>query len=149
MTVTRRRTLQCLAGAAGTVALAGCSSLGDDATITTLESIRVTNSDTGRHTVHVLVLDGENPVYANSSPIAGQNDDNDDDLTTVHHFEDLPEEEGTFVLYAWIEGLDREFWGSLDLGQEDHTCTIGDVFIEEDAASGDLERPISITATDC
>ncbi|EMA40852.1 hypothetical protein C446_06735 [Halobiforma nitratireducens JCM 10879] len=118
--LTRRHALQFGSVALG-AAVAGCSSLGVGASEPTrLTGIRVENRDPTARTVHVLLLDGDDPVYWDS--VAADAYSTDRDRGDVTEFEGVPTELGAVVVYAWRDDQPRDEWERFDFGSDDSSC---------------------------
>lgn len=105
--VTRRKALQ-LSGSAILAGLAGCSTLDSgSAPDTTLGEIEVTNLNFRPHTVSVLIIDDDEPVYSAEMDAGAAEPEVDDssDVTTAGggSFEGFPTEVEESVLYAWCD----------------------------------------------
>jgi len=134
--LTRRRTLQLGSVTLGG-AIAGCTALGDgDSETLTLGELHVDNLDFESHTVSVLFLDGENPVYwdtMDASPAESEEDDATDVAVAGGGiFEGYPTEVGNYVMYAWRDQQPRSEWEQFDFREHDGSCIgveikIGDI----------------------
>ena len=134
--VTRRRTLQ-MGGSAIVAGLAGCGAFGRGSPPDpTLGDIEVTNLDFRSHTVSVLVLDAEEPVYWAEMDASAAEPEADDSSDVARagggSFEGFPTDVGEYVLYAWRDRQPASKWESFDFSEVDASCVgldiqIGDV----------------------
>ena len=142
--LTRRKTLQ-TSGSALVAGLAGCGALdGDPAPDPTLGEIDVTNLDFRAHTVSVLVLDDDEPVYSAEMDVSAAEPEATDpsDVATAGggSFEGFPTEVGEFVLYAWRDRQPASKWERFDFREKSVSCLGLDVQIGDvvESRSGDV-----------
>jgi hypothetical protein len=104
----------------------------------------VTNLDFRAHTVSVLVLDDEEPVYwAEMDASAAEPEATDpSDVATAGggSFEGVPAEVGECVLYAWRDRQPAPKWEKFDFREMDASCLGLDIHIGDvvESRSGDV-----------
>lgn len=124
--VSRRKVLQ-LGGSALVTGLSGCGTLlGDSAPDPTLGELEVTNLDLRPHTVSVLVLDGDEPVYSAEVDVeaAEPATDGSSGVTTAGggSFEGFPTDVEGHVLHAWRDTQPTSEWGTFDFQEVSASC---------------------------
>ncbi|SDR31452.1 hypothetical protein [Natronobacterium texcoconense] len=143
--ITRRRALQFGSVTLGAV-VAGCSSLGVGAAESTrLTGIRIKNRDPTSRAVHVLILDGDDPVYWGSEVADAYSVG--EDRRDEADFEGVPTELGTHVLYAWRDDQPRDEWERFDFGDYEPSC--GQLVIGIGYTDDDQGELTIMTADEC
>jgi hypothetical protein len=121
----RRRALQ-LVGAAFTAGLAGCSAFGERSSPTLrLGRLVVTNYDHRPHTVHVLFLTDDSPVYWASKGVSA----GDEAGPGSARFEDYPTEPGDSVFHVRTDSRPKSGWERFDFGERTASCVALDIGI--------------------
>ena len=120
----QRRELLAGVGLGLGISLAGCSALDrseDSPNEAKVSYVNVSISHEQSHTVDLLILEDETPVYMQSKTFEGNPDP--DDLYSIGggHFEDLPEEAGEYVI--WLQ-LDGTRWNTFDMSKWDMLPTV-------------------------
>lgn len=114
-----RRSLLCGAGFCTSISLAGCSVLGfsdESPNRARVDYVYVTVVHEQSHTVDLLIMDEETPVYMRSKTFEGAEDESDPFETGGGNFEDLPDEPGEYVI--WFQ-LDGRRWHKFDFSEWD------------------------------
>jgi hypothetical protein len=113
MSLRTRREILRVAGGVGAAGIAGCSTLGsddgDDGT-QRLGELSASNFRPEPRTVHVVVLDDDEPTYWRSERVPAAVDDDPGGVA----FEDHPTDPGDTVLHARVEGYPRSEWEQYD-----------------------------------
>ena len=143
--VTRRQTLQ-LSASAILGGLTGCSALGGNSDPDArLGEIDVTNLDFRAHTVSVLILDDEEPVYSGEMTVSAAEPEADDstDVATAggSSFEGVPSSVEGCILYAWRDDQSPSKWSEFDFREQSASCLGLDIRV------GDIQDPRSDEVT--
>ena len=119
MTSVSRRSLLGGVGLGLGISLAGCSALDrseESPNEAQVSSVAVTITHEQAHTIDLLILEGERPVYLQSKTFEGAEDESDPFEVGGGHFEKLPEEAGEYVI--WLQ-LDGTRWDKFDMSKWD------------------------------
>ncbi len=153
--VSRRKALQ-MSGSGLIAGLAGCSALdGVLAPDPTLGEIEVSNLNFRPHTISVLVLDDEEPVYgvALDVPAAEPEPADSSDVRSAGNttFEGFPTSVEDCVLYTWRDRQPSSQWTKFDFREKNVSCLgltilIGDV---EETQSGDVSILYTTSSNAC
>ena len=115
----QRRKLLAGAGLGLGISLAGCSALdrsGDSPNRARISYVHVDIVHEQSHTVDLLIMDDEEPIYLQSKTFEGAADESDPFEIGGGHFEDLPEAAGEYVI--WLQ-LDDQRWDTFDMSRWD------------------------------
>jgi len=96
-----------------------------------LSYIRAGNGDPTAHTLHVLMLDGTDPVYSSSISVPAS----ESGSPGGEHFVDFPPEVGNHVLYVWRDSQSPSKWHEVDFREYGEGC-IGLVVLIGEAHGG-------------
>ena len=124
MTSIQRRELLTGVGLGLGVSLAGCSALGrsdESLNEAQVSSVSVTITHEQSHTIDLLILEGEKPVYLQSKTFEGAEDESDPFEVGGGHFGDLPEKAGEYAI--WLQ-LDGSRWDKFDMSKWDMLPTV-------------------------
>lgn len=145
MTSLSRRRLLNLASGATAVAVAGCTGGRGDggaaADPTQLGELAVTNFDADPHTVHVVFLAEDDPVYWRSKRVPAADDGDPQDVV----FENYPIEPEDHVLHVRLGGQSRSEWQRFDFDETDTACVGLNVRIGDFV--GDRDDELSLWTT--
>ncbi len=143
-TLTRRRLLN-LAGGGLAVGLAGCSGGGngeDDGDADSAESLQlaqlaITNFESTAHTVHVVFLDGEDPVYWRSRDVAAAAEG----VPEEEVLDGYPADPTDHVLHVRLDDQSPSNWKRFEFAETSADCLglnlrIGD--FEDGGSEGEL-----------
>lgn len=113
----RRR---CLLATAGLVGLPGCSGRASPSgeSGTRIASIRAQNVHAEPHTIHVLVVEGGDPVLRETRRLDAAYEENGTLYATSAELPDVPADAGEYVVYAWVD--DGEGTRVLDLSEGEY-----------------------------
>lgn len=132
--LTRRRLLQ-VSGVSVVSVGAGCVSLQRLASDEVrLERLKVVNADSTAYTVHVMLTDEDEPVYFDSQEIESRTGDEVDAVT----FNDFPEDDGAYTIYAWLDDQRPAEWSEFDVTERD-SCTRITITIGGSDRTSDVE----------
>lgn len=128
-----------MSGSAIIAGLSGCTAFARGGTESTLGHITVSNLDFRSHTVSVLILDGEEPVYSAEVDASAAKPEEDDSsevaISGGGSFEGVPTEVGDHVLYAWRDRQPTSEWKQFDFSEVDASCLGLDIEIGSVAES--------------
>lgn len=107
----------------GSVALAGGAAgcLGSDrqsSTASRLAEVGAVNHTPNQQTAHVMILDGDEPVYWQSRQVSAA----DGDSLGGARFDGLPTEPEQYVVHARIDSQSASGWERFDCGEHDVSC---------------------------
>lgn len=111
-------------GAALGVGLAGCSVLSQESTSTDtrLGELSVNNLDSKPHTVHVLMLADDEPVYWTS--VQAEPFDPETEQAGGDTVDGYPTDPGGYVLHAWYDSQSTDVWKRFNFSTHDAPCAI-------------------------